>query len=161
MSVGSEEYRVRRATVEDLEGLVRLRVAMFRETGRVSDADPMAEFAAATRDYFAACVASGELVAFVAEAGGGRLVASSGLSFIRRAPTRRNLTGRYGYLLNMYTEPAWRGRGIAAALVARVLEFARNEAGLQHIYLHAEPLARPIYGRAGFSADDEAMVIRL
>jgi hypothetical protein len=45
--------------------------------------------------------------------------------------------------------------------VARVLAFARDEAGLRHVYLHAEPLARPIYERAGFIVDDEAMAIRL
>ncbi len=150
------DVTLRRATEADLDALLTLRVAMFRETEGVPDADPMTEFAEATRSYLARALPAGEFIAFVAEAEG-RIVGTSGLVFFQRAPTRRNLSGRDAYILNMYTLPDWRGRGIAAALVERILDFLRSETDVTYVFLHAEQKARPVYTRAGFAPEEHSM----
>lgn len=149
-------FTIRVATPTDLDALVALRVAMFRETGKVPADDPLTEFAASTRAYLAECLPTGEFRAWVAEAGG-EIVGTSGLCFFRRAPTRRNTSGLDAYILNMYTVPKWRGRGVAAALVARILAWVREETPARHVFLHAEHRARPVYERAGFVAQDDVM----
>lgn len=154
-------YTIRRATEADVADLVALRVALFRETGGAEEDDPMADFEEATFAYLASVVPSGELIAFVAEAPDGTLVATSGLIFFQRAPTQRNLTGRDAYILNMYTVPAWRGRGIAHALVERLLGYLRTETNVPHVFLHAQRKARPIYERAGFRAMEDLMALWL
>ena len=58
--------------------------------------------------------------------------------------------------MNMYTLPSHRGRGLAGELVERQLAEARAR-GAVTITLSAEPLARPIYEKAGFIAKDNAM----
>lgn len=151
---------IRLATAADLDALLTLRIAMFRELAKVPDDDPLTDFIEATRLYLARALPRGEFLAFVAEAEG-RIVATSGLVFFQRAPIRRNLSGREAYILNMYTVPAWRGQGIAQALVEWIVEYVRTETEAKHVFLHAAPSARPVYERAGFTALDDAMGIWL
>ena len=160
MTATTGKATIRHATERDLDALVALRVALFRETGGVPDEDPLAAFTAATRCYLADAVPAGDFVSFVAEADG-RVVSASGLIFFRRAPTARNLTGRDAYVLNMYTVPEWRGRGLATALVERILEFVRDETDCPRVFLNAEEQARPIYARAGFAAEENYMALWL
>ena len=86
----------------------------------------------------------------VEAAGAGRLVACSGLVLFRRPPSRRNLSGWEGYVMNMYTEPAWRGRGLATALLGECVAYVRSETPARRIRLHATAAGRPVYERAGF-----------
>jgi len=86
----------------------------------------------------------------------GRVVATSGLMLYRRPPTVGNLSGREGFLTNMYTMPAWRGRGLATALLAEVLAFVKNT-GVHRIRLHATEAGRPVYLKAGFTSKTSAM----
>jgi predicted GNAT family N-acyltransferase len=43
----------------------------------------------------------------------------------------------------------WRGRGVGAALLVRLIELAR-ERGDQHVRLHSQTQAAPFYARYGF-----------
>jgi GNAT superfamily N-acetyltransferase len=91
---------------------------------------------------------------------GGRVVATSGLIIHRHPPSARNPEGREAFVLNMYTVPAWRGRGLASSLLQRVLAAAR-QAGCSRVILHAAPRAAPIYLRAGFLSVDTEMRLNL
>lgn len=153
-------FTVRLATVEDLEVLVQLRVAMQSEVSRTTGGSGhLPSFEDATRRYFQETLGTGEFLAWLAEADGA-IVGTSGLVFFRRAPTPRNLLGRDAYVLNMYTTPEWRGRGVASALLAELIAYVRTT-GVCTIRLHAEKGARPIYSRAGFVARDDEMELRL
>ncbi|HEY8597142.1 MAG TPA: GNAT family N-acetyltransferase, partial [Thermomicrobiales bacterium] len=90
----------------------------------------------------------------------GVAVGSGGLIFIQKPPLPSNTSGREGYLMNMYTAPSWRGRGVARGIVGTILAFAR-EAGVDTVRLHASVPGRPVYERAGFTATDSEMVITL
>jgi GNAT superfamily N-acetyltransferase len=136
----------RLATADDVASLVRLRAAFLAEVAEADAADPA--LLDALRQYFAAALPAGEFVALLAEAGG-EIVATGGLVFHRHAPSHHNLSGCEGYVLNMYTLPAWRGRGIATAILRKLLVVA-SERGCPRVSLHARPQARPIYARAGF-----------
>jgi len=73
---------------------------------------------------------------------------------IRDAPTPRVGTGRQGIVLNVYTEPASRGAGIARLLMGRVVEWAR-EVGLESLVLHASSAGRGLYEELGFVPTNE------
>jgi len=90
----------------------------------------------------------------------GEAIGSGGLIFVQKPPMPSNDTGREAYLMNMYTAPAWRGRGVAREIVGTILEFAR-EAGMTTVRLHASVPGRPVYERAGFKANDAEMVITI
>lgn len=61
--------------------------------------------------------------------------------------------------MNVYTEPAQRGQGLARRLVAMALDYCRAE-GIPMAALHASDAGRPIYEAMGFSETGE-MRLRL
>lgn len=150
---------IRRATMNDVESLVRLRLALLREMGNLRDERETGALQDALRRYFAETLASGAFVAWVAEAAG-QLVASSGLVFFARPPDATNLSGRDAYIMNMYTVSAWRGQGLARVLLEELLDFVRaTEAQL--IRLHATEAGRPLYAQVGFVPRASEMVLAL
>ena len=90
--------------------------------------------------------------------GPGAIIAGAGVQLRNTLPHPRTPLGaphgREAIVLNVYTEPAWRGRGIAEALMRRVIEWA-GEAGLHTLVLHASEAGRPLYERLGFASTNE------
>lgn len=66
----------------------------------------------------------------------------------------RIAAGRHAIVLNVYTEPAWRRRGLGELLMREVLAWARREQ-LDRLVLHASEAGRPLYERLGFVATNE------
>jgi GNAT superfamily N-acetyltransferase len=63
-------------------------------------------------------------------------------------------SGRAAVVVNVYTEPAERRRGLARLLMERVLEWAR-EVELEDLVLHAAPDGRHLYESLGFAMTNE------
>jgi GNAT superfamily N-acetyltransferase len=61
---------------------------------------------------------------------------------------------RRAYILNVYTEPGYRGRGIARQVVSAIGEWCRQE-GFCSVALHASSMGRPIYEAMGFKPTNE------
>src|SRR5437867_9495431 len=81
------QYTIRRATEADIATLVELRVAMQRENADDGAEVGWSAVGEACRQYFAETLPAEVFVVFVAEAEG-RIVATSGLSFVSRPPSR-------------------------------------------------------------------------
>jgi GNAT superfamily N-acetyltransferase len=151
----SISYRL--ATLRDLNDLVRLRLAMQSE---VSHAHPdLTALEQALRDYFLTAIPREEFLAFLAESDD-VVIASSGMVFHQHPPGAGNLTGRGAYIMNMYTAPEFRGRGIAGELLSGLLRLAR-EKGIRHVVLHGLPKGRGIYLKAGFIPGETEMTLDL
>jgi GNAT superfamily N-acetyltransferase len=151
---------VRRAVAADAPVLAHHRVAMFRDMGTIQ---PAAE--AALRDasaaYFTDAVASGEYVAWLAAstATPGVPIAGAGVQFRPLLPRPDAsgvgiLLGREGLVLNVYTELAWRRRGVARRLMEEILAWAPT-AGVVRLVLHASTEGRMLYETLGFQASNE------
>jgi GNAT superfamily N-acetyltransferase len=63
------------------------------------------------------------------------------------------------YLLNFYVDPAFRGHGLAHALLKTAVGEARRR-GIKVVSLHASRFGRPLYERNGFEATNE-MILRV
>jgi len=63
-------------------------------------------------------------------------------------------------MMNMYTLPAWRGRGIATALLRHLIQLAR-QTNCSRVSLHATPKAVPVYARLDFKSADAEMRLAL
>jgi GNAT superfamily N-acetyltransferase len=147
----------RRATLEDVGRLVELRLAFLAEISGALESD--AVLRASLVEYFSRMIPSEEFIGFVAVADGA-IVATGGLVFHRHPPSNRNPTGREAYVMNMYTDPAWRRRGIASRLLQLLIDYARqNDCG--RISMHALPKGRSIYMNAGFVPIETEMRLEL
>jgi GNAT superfamily N-acetyltransferase len=141
---------IRQATLADIPELVTLRMALFAELGEALG-DQGEALHQASVDYFSRAMAEGRLISWVAEEGeaGRGLLAVGSLALFERPPYPGNLPGREAYLLNMYTRPSWRRRGLARQLLAAMTRYA-DLAKFGKLWLHASEAGRPLYEQAGF-----------
>ena len=62
--------------------------------------------------------------------------------------------GRQGTIVNVFTEPEWRRRGVAALLLEEIIEWSRKDC-LDRLVLHASEEGRSLYDRLGFVPGNE------
>jgi len=153
-------YQIRRATAADAAVLARHRAEMFRDMGELPDAlyDTLVEAAGA---YFTPAIADGRYVAWVAELDdrSGEIVAGAGLQLRELLPRpdvarERLVGGPQGLVVNVYTERAWRRRGVADGLMRELLRWCRGN-GIESVVLHASGGGRPLYEKLGFTPTNE------
>ena len=139
----------RRAGAQHLEAYLPLRMAMLAEVGMLPPEPGLTLLWNANRRYFQESLMMESYLAWLAESQA-ETVAIGGVLLFYRPPTGDNLSGLDGYVMNMYTLPAWRGRGIASRLMEMIVEEMRRRAA-GRLWLHATPLGRPVYERYGFT----------
>jgi GNAT superfamily N-acetyltransferase len=150
---------IRRATPDDIEVLTDLRVAFFEEIGDIRDEKHREAFREATSRYLSEALPQGKFLAWVAEEHG-QIISTSGLIFFEQAPTPLNMAGNEGYILNMYTLPQWRGRGLARTLLEEIIKYVK-QAGVPQVWLYATDAGRPVYEKFGFIPLPDAMGLKL
>ena len=145
---------LRFATADDAEILAGHRVSMFREMGFIDSASEP-RLHTTTAAYFRAAIPAGEYVGWVGSPPrDSAIVAGAGVQFRSLLP-RPNLTrdgillGREGLVLNVYTDHAWRRRGVARYLMTTIIEWARVN-GIVNLVLGASDEGRPLYEKMGF-----------
>jgi GNAT superfamily N-acetyltransferase len=146
----------RRATAEDAAPLASLRMAFLVEVSGAAEDPALLQ---SIQDYFSRAIPKEEIIVFVAAADS-QIVATSGLIFHVHAPSNRNPNGREAYIMNMYTMPQWRRRGIAARLLEMAINHVRQN-DCRKISLHVMPKGRSIYEKAGFRPIDTEMRLDL
>lgn len=133
------------ATVEDVDELVRLREVMLDGMGRGGDPSWRPVVAEQLRvglpgdRYFAAAVD---------DPGGGGLV-GGGVGMVWERLAGVGDDGRFGYVQSMATNPAWRSRGVARAVMAFLLDGFRAR-GVHKVGLHYTAAGEPLYRSLGF-----------
>ena len=157
MSRADSPITYRMATIEDVEALTALRRDFLIEVADAEESDTA--IAPRLRSWFDKKLRSGEFTAILALVAD-EVIASSGLVVHEHPPGIMIPNGREAYIMNMYTKPAWRGRGIATNIFRKLLEVAKQK-DCSRVMLHALPLGRPIYEREGFVAGDKEMRLDL
>jgi GNAT superfamily N-acetyltransferase len=80
---------------------------------------------------------------------GNRIVASAFLTVGTRPPNPVVPSGYYGYVSNVYTEPAYRCRGLASRLMKQI-DSEAEILGLDAVELIATKMGRPVYEKDGY-----------
>lgn len=138
----------------DAEALTRLRLAWAAEKGApLEDETFVGRFAS-----WLATEADRRLF-WVAEADDGAAVGMVNLMIFTRMPypSGTDFKGAWGYLGNLFVDPAHRGRGIGAALIAACTAYAEAN-DLARIVLAPSEASVPLYARAGFVPATELLV---
>ncbi len=150
-----EGYTVRRATAGDMETLVAHRRAMFVDMG-YRDETLLDAMAAKCHAWLRTRMNSGEYLAWLAIAPRGSIVAGAGLWLMDWIPHMIGRSPR-GNILNVYTVPEFRRRGLARELVNCAMQWCRSN-GVDVIVLHASSEARRLYESIGFVATNEMRI---
>ena len=86
-------------------------------------------------------------------------IGSAGLLILDWAPHFLDpRCNRRGYILNVFVEPEFRGRGIARALTLECMAEAKKR-GIGVVALHASKKGRPVYERLGFKMSNEMLFV--
>lgn len=149
------ELSYRLATIDDLELLTQTRVEFFADIHKDLTDEQKVEIYNYNKAYFEETLSDDTFAAYLAF-DGEQLVATSGVNFYRTPPNPGNKTGRTAYISNMFTKPAYRGKGIATHLFDMTVAEARKR-GCGKIVLHATDAGRPIYEKYGFFVPNGAM----
>jgi GNAT superfamily N-acetyltransferase len=154
----SHTFRVRRATVADIDTIALHRARMFRDMGELPP-ELFETFRSQSRNKLQRMFERGEYTGWLAstESEPDRIVAGAGVQ-LREVPphpqTNANgkidiVSGRQAIIQNVYTEPDWRRLGLAALLIKRIIDWTREE-GIDSVVLHASDEGRALYERLGF-----------
>lgn len=152
-------YTIRSARVSDAAVVARHRVAMFRDMGQVPTVELGAELLKASTSALAALLREGSYVGYLAVGLDQEVIGGAGVHVRPQLP-RISRDGTYvasrpvPLLVNVYTEPQWRQRGVARALVVTLMRWAEEE-GADQMVLHASDAGRPLYASLGFAATNE------
>jgi len=126
---------------------------MFRDMGTV-DARLLNDVTSTAETYFRPALADGSYRAWLMENEDGVVVGGGGLVIAAWPGYPGERQPRRAWILNMYTEPAYRRQGIARRLMEAMIEWCRAE-GLSAVALHASEQGRPLYESLGFCPTNE------
>jgi GNAT superfamily N-acetyltransferase len=154
--MSSHITRIRQATVEDVDIIIQQRCAMFADMG-VGDEKSRNAMAIVIRPFIEAAIEDGSYRGWLA-VDGNRVVAGGGLAIVGFQPTPLALNPQRVWILNMYTEPTYRRRGMARVIMQNMLRWCR-EHGHKSVFLHASDEGRPLYESLGFKPTNEMQLV--
>ncbi|HEV3409085.1 MAG TPA: GNAT family N-acetyltransferase [Chthoniobacterales bacterium] len=159
----SIEFTIRLATPADAPIIAWHRARMWQDMGDLPD-ELFETLRARAESFFRAAIISRDYVGWVAAPAtdAETIIAGAGVSLRDSLPSPRKMngktvgvtTGKLGLLINVFTEPEWRRRGVAMLLMQRVIDWS-HEQRLDRLILHASDAGRPLYEKMGFRATNE------
>jgi len=147
------EYRIRPAMVQDLATVLHHRRRMFEDMG-YKDPLSLDAMLATSGPLIQRGLEEGKYRGWLVVAPGGGVVAGGGIIFLEFQSHPRDPRPQRAWVVNMFTEPEHRRRGLARLLMKTMLEWCRN-AGMEFLYLHASDDGRPLYESLGFKPTNE------
>ncbi|HJT16092.1 MAG TPA: GNAT family N-acetyltransferase, partial [Thermoanaerobaculia bacterium] len=146
-------FQIREATLNDVPLLADARYAMFQEAG-YTELETMRIVSPA---YIASALRDGTYRAWIAETETGERVGSGAVTVTAAPPHPLDSNTSRATVWSLYTDPAWRRRGIARQLMTEILSWCRAK-GLRTISLHATPAGAALYEQFGFRKTSEMQV---
>jgi GNAT superfamily N-acetyltransferase len=147
-----EELSIRCATPSDLDVILRHRERMFLDMGYADD-DRLATARSLSAGFFAQGLADGSYRGWLVERAD-QIVAGGGIVLLRHHASPRDPFERRPVVVNMFTEPEHRRRGLARRLMAVMIEWSRSE-GFSSLHVHTSRAGRALYESLGFAPTNE------
>src|SRR5690349_10807257 len=149
----TEGIALRRATLEDAKTIAEHRRSMFRDMGYHNEAalnSMMEKFL----PWVKAKILSGDYLAWLAVTSADAVVSGAGLWLMDWPAHMVGSSARRGNILNVYTEPEYRRRGLARWLLEAAIHCCKASE-IDFVILHASPEGRGLYESLGFEAGNE------
>lgn len=145
------DIKYRKLTEEDLDTFISMRILQLREEGATEDIDLIPPL----KDYYRRHLADGTFVSWLAT-DGGKIIGTSGMSFVEKPPYFGCPSGKIGLLSSMYTDPGYRRLGIAKELLGRVVAEAKAY-GCGTVQITASDMGVKLYTAFGFKHNGNFM----
>ena len=154
----AKNYEYKKATIADIDELIRTRIMVLRAANNLSDDVDMSVVEKESYEYYKRALETGEHIAYLVY-DKENFIGAGGVSFYQVMPTYHNPTGRKAYIMNMYTAPEYRRQGIAINTLDLLVKDARRQ-GVRQIALEATDMGRPLYEKYGFVKMEDEMELQ-
>ena len=154
-----ENYEYKKATIADIDELVRTRIIVLRTANKLSNDVDMSLVEKESYEYYKSALETGEHIAYLVY-DNETFIGAGGVSFYQVMPTYHNPTGKKAYIMNMYTASEYRRQGIAFHTLDLLVKDVRKQ-GISQITLEATEMGRPLYEKYGFVKMEDEMVLRV
>ena len=148
-----DQVIIREATAADVPVLLWHRRLMWWDMGR-RDESALGLMEGAATEYFPQALREGSYRGFLAVDSGDKVLGGGGIVISPWPGVLGQLQPRRAMILNLYVEREHRRRGIANALMKRMIAWCR-ENGFLSVALHASDDGRTLYERLGFKPTNE------
>jgi GNAT superfamily N-acetyltransferase len=147
------EITIREAAPGESAIILHHRRSMFHDMGEgtVEELDRMVEVASL---WLARALADGSYRHWLALDASGRVAGGGGVLLCPWPAHPKDPCTERAIILNVYTEPEFRKRGIAREIMLAILAWVKEQ-GLRSVNLHASVEGRKLYEKLGFEATNE------
>ena len=145
----------KKATIYDIEILTKTRIEVLRAANKLSDDVDMKEVEKTSFEYYKIALQNETHTAYLVF-DGDKFVGAGGVSYFQVMPTYHNPSGYKAYIMNMYTNPKYRRKGVAIKTLHLLVEDAKKR-GVHAISLEATDMGKPLYERFGFVKMNDEM----
>ncbi len=145
----------KKATIEDIDMLTETRIEVLKAANKLPDDADMGEVKKQSFAYYQKALPDDTHIAYLIF-DEKRFVGAGGISFFQVMPTYHNPSGRKAYIMNMYTVPEYRRKGIAYQTLDLLVRDSKSK-GISAISLEATDMGRPLYEKYGFVKMNDEM----
>ena len=142
------EIAIRKATLEDIDLLMEWRMEVLHEVFSIPPLQNTDELEQENRAYYQRALAQEEHIACFAYMED-NIVGCGGICLYQEMPSPDNPTGKCAYLMNIYTKPQFRKRGVGEAIIKWLVAQAIMR-GIPKIYLETSKAGKQLYTKLGF-----------
>ena len=153
-----ENYEYKKATIADIDELVRTRIIVLRAANKLSNDVDMSLVEKESYEYYKNTLETGEHIGYLVY-DNETFIGAGGVSFYQVMPTYHNPTGKKAYIMNMYTASEYRRQGIAFHTLDLLVKDAKKQ-GVSQIALEATDMGRPLYEKYGFVKMEDEMELK-
>ena len=155
----TKNYEYKKATIADIDELVRTRIIVLRAANKLSNDVDMSLVEKESYEYYKSALETGEHIAYLVY-DNENFIGAGGVSFYNVMPTYHNPTVKKAYIMNMYMASEYRRQGIAFHTLDLLVKDIRKQ-GVSQITLEATEMGRPLYEKYGFvKMEDEMELIK-
>jgi hypothetical protein len=142
-----------KASVNDISILVENRILFALELSGRQDQEAINALRKQMTDYFSKATANNTCISFIARCNG--MTAGIGSVHLREMPGNfKNPSGKWGYIMNMYTLPAFRRKGVCKCILDLLIEEGKKY-GITAFELHATKEGELVYKQNEFEIHNE------
>lgn len=145
----------KKATIEDIDILTETRIEVLRAANKLARDTDMSEVKKQSYHYYKRALCDGTHIAYLIF-DDSQFVGTGGVSFFQVMPTYHNPSGKKAYIMNMYTKPEYRRKGIAYKTLDMLIRDSKSK-GITAISLEATAMGRPLYEKYGFVKMNDEM----
>ena len=138
----------KKASLDDIDILVKTRIEVLKAANLLDDTADMSKVEQESYNYYKKALSNNThtaILVFDDE----KYIGAGGVSYYRVMPTYHNPTGEKAYIMNMYTSPDYRRKGIAYKTLDLLVKDAKSR-GIIEITLESTEMGRPLYEKYGF-----------